>query len=79
MAHTCPLSGGEPEKYLLALSLPGLTRLGRTSRKWQHRSLMSADWLKAAGTGIALCRALVTVFQRRNAAKEQRQQGGPSY
>jgi hypothetical protein len=30
--------------------------------------------VKAAGAGIALCRAQVTVFQRRNAAKERRQQ-----
>jgi hypothetical protein len=34
--------------------------------------------VKAAGVGIALCRTQVTVFQRRNAAKERRQQGGLS-
>jgi hypothetical protein len=49
-----------------------------TARRRAQAIVAHVAAVKAARTGIALCRAQVAIFQRRNAAKERRRQGGPS-
>jgi hypothetical protein len=49
-----------------------------TARRRAQTIVAHVAAVKAARTGIALCRAQVAVFQRRNAAEERRRQGGPS-
>jgi hypothetical protein len=62
------------------ISMPART-VGMSAFEGKTRTTIVAHVaaVKAAGTGIALCRAQVTVFQRRNAAQERRQQGEPSF